>query len=52
MMRNIEKENWENAEKISKRGRGEKKIKRRKKWSRITRPIDVSVVPLPILQCL
>lgn len=25
MMRNIEKENWENAEKISKRGREEKK---------------------------
>lgn len=52
MMRNIEKENWENAEKISKRGREEKKIKRRMKWSQITRPIDVSVVPLPILQCL
>ena len=27
MMRNIEKENWENAEKISKRGREEKKLK-------------------------
>lgn len=38
--------------KLVKEEERKKKIKRRMKWSQITRPIDVSVVPLPILQCL